>query len=84
MLMSNRFLDEYQPAGEWAAEHGVHLRTVDRYRQQANGLPYLEFGGRIFIPRKEADEWIRARIRRPNRSRGRPRKVEAAGMAAST
>ena len=82
--MSNRFLDEYQPAGEWANERGVHLRTVDRYRQQPNGLPYLEFGGRIYIPRKEGDEWIRSRIRRPNRPRGRPRRNSVAPAAASS
>jgi hypothetical protein len=83
--MSNRFLDEYQLAAEWAAEHDIHQRTVDRYRQQPNGLPFLEFGGRIYIPRKEGDEWIRSRIRRPNRPRGRPRKTEAAaGLAAAT
>jgi hypothetical protein len=84
--MSNRFLEEYQLAVEWAVEHDVHQRTVDRYRQQPNGLPYLEFGGRIYIPRKEGEEWIRSRIRRPNRPRGRPRRgseVLAAAGAAS-
>jgi hypothetical protein len=83
--MSNRFLDEYQLADEWAAEHDIHKRTAARYRQQVNGLPYLEFGGRIYIPRKEGDEWIRSRIRRPNRARGRPRKIEtSAELAAAT
>jgi hypothetical protein len=84
--MSNRFLEEYQLAADWAVEHDVHQRTVDRYRQQPDGLPFLEFGGKIYIPRKAAEDWIRARVQWPNRrQRGRPRKSEAAtGMAAAT
>jgi hypothetical protein len=39
--MSNRFLEEYQLAADWAVVHDVHQRTVDRYRQQPDGLPFL-------------------------------------------
>jgi hypothetical protein len=80
--MSNRFLEEYQPADDWAAERGLHTRTVYRYRH--NGLPYLELGGRIYIPRREGDNWIRSRIRRPNRPRGRPRRESDTSASAGS
>jgi hypothetical protein len=34
-----------------------------------NGLPFVEFGGRIYIPIEEARDWLRNRIKRPNRRR---------------
>ena len=72
--MSDRnFLKECTPEPQWAAHREISQRTSARYRQQ--GLPYLEFGGRIYIP-PEGDEWIRSRICRPERSRGRDQRSE--------
>jgi hypothetical protein len=78
--MSDPFQTEFTPEPEWSARHNISTRTTARYRQL--GLPFLLFGGRIYIPNREGDEWIRSRIRRPNRPRGRPRKSESpAGFA---
>jgi hypothetical protein len=72
------FQDEYTLEEEWAAKRSISQRTVARYRQLPNGLPFLVFGGRIYIPNREGDEWIRSMIRRPNRSRGRSLRNSAA------
>ena len=59
------FVDE----ATWAAEAEISPRTVARYRAMANGLPFIEFGGKIYIPRDDSREWIRSRIKRPNQRR---------------
>jgi hypothetical protein len=72
--MSDLLHTEFTPESEWSAKHNISQRTTARYRQLPDGLPFLVFGGRIYIPNREGDEWIRSRIRRPNRPRGRPRR----------
>jgi hypothetical protein len=81
--MSN-FQNDYTLEDQWAAERKVSPRTTARYRAQPNGLPFLIFGGRVYIPNREGDEWIRSRIRRPNRPRGRPRHSVVSGAFAGT
>lgn len=44
----------------------ISVRTVARYRSMPDGLPYVEFGGRIYIPIEDAREWLRNRVKRPN------------------
>jgi hypothetical protein len=64
------FLAEYEKESEWAEGHGVHQRTVARYR--ALGLPYVLFGGFIWVHKRGGREWIASRVKRRNtRSRGR-------------
>lgn len=70
-MSDTSFLDEFKSEADWAAEHNITQRTSARYRQQVDGLPHLEFGGRIYIPKRDGEEWIKGRIRRPNPSRGR-------------
>ncbi|MFO1125100.1 MAG: hypothetical protein U1E25_07350 [Methylocystis sp.] len=53
----------------FAAEARISQRTSARYRKQPDGLPYVEFGGRIYIPLTEAREWLGAKIKRPNQRR---------------
>jgi hypothetical protein len=60
---------DYAGEDEFARINGISKRTVERYRAQPDGLPYLEFGGRIHIPIEESREWLRARIKRPNQRR---------------
>jgi hypothetical protein len=76
-MASDGVLSDYIPEPEWCAQASISQRTSARYRNAPDGLPYLELGGRILIPRAEAIEWLRARIRRPN-PRRRP-----AGLAAT-
>jgi hypothetical protein len=57
------------PEAKFASDNGISQRTVARYRNQTDGLPYFEFGGRVFIPIEEARAWLQARVKRPNPSR---------------
>jgi hypothetical protein len=68
-LATGAILAGYVPEGEFAKSNGIGRRTVWRYRNQPNGLPSVEFGGRIYIPIEESREWLRARIKRPNQRR---------------
>jgi hypothetical protein len=65
-LDSPNFLDGYIPDDEFAAQANVCTRTVDRYRNQPDGLPFVKFANRIYIPLLEAREWLKGRVKRPN------------------
>jgi hypothetical protein len=62
-------LDGYCEQAAWAADARIAERTVARYRSQPDGLPFVEFGGKIYIPIEESREWLRSRIKRPNQRR---------------
>jgi hypothetical protein len=70
-VLDPEFLAEYELESEWAKGRGVSKRTAARYRELPNGLPYLVFGGAIWIPRREGAAWIANRIQRRNPSRRR-------------
>ena len=65
-------LADYIRRDEFAREHNISLRTVDRYRSEKNGLPSLMFGGFVYIHRPGAAQWLERRLRRanPRQSRG--------------
>jgi hypothetical protein len=74
------FLSEYEKESEWAEGHGISQRTAKRYREL--GLPFLFFGGWVWIPRREGREWIANRVRRRNPSRRQRRAIAAEITAA--
>jgi hypothetical protein len=59
----------YAEQGEFARTHRISARTVARYRNQADGLPSVAFGGKVYIPLREAGTWLSSRIRHPNKRR---------------
>ena len=63
------FLADYEKEADWAERHGISQRTAARYR--ALGLPFLWFGGWIWIPKREGREWIASRVKRRNPHRRR-------------
>jgi hypothetical protein len=63
------FLDKYERESNWAPAQGITQRTSKRYRDQ--GMPYLYWGGIVYIPRREGREFIASRIRRANPRRRR-------------
>jgi hypothetical protein len=69
------FLAEYERETEWAPGHGISKRTSKRYRELPNGLPFLVFGGCIWIPRREGAAWIANRIQRRNPPRRQRRQA---------
>lgn len=62
-------LDGYMLESTFAANAKVSPRTIARYRNQPDGLPYVEFGGRIYIPIADARAWLSGRVKRPNQRR---------------
>jgi len=56
------FLAEYEKESDWAKGHGISQRTSARYR--ALGLPFLTFGGFVWIPKQEGRQWIASRVKR--------------------
>jgi hypothetical protein len=69
MQPNGSILDGYIPQEQFAKDLGVNVRTIDRYRAQPNGLPYVKFTGKIFIPLDIAREWLLSRVKRPNQRR---------------
>lgn len=59
----------YAEQSTFANANRLSTRTVARYRNRPNGLPWLEFAGRVYIPLDEAAAWLREQVRRPNRRR---------------
>lgn len=69
MDTTNTVLAGHVEQAKFAAEIDTSERTVARYRNLPDGLPYLLLGGKVYIPRDEASEWLRSRIKRPNQRR---------------
>ncbi len=59
-------LDEYLTRQELARELRVASRTIIRYQNQPNGLPYTKMGGRILYRRASVLAWLQANELRPN------------------
>ena len=70
--------DTYTPEAAWAKEHHISKKTCERYR--AKGLPFLEWGGEIWIGDRGGDEYIASRVTRRNPPR-KPR-TRGAGRGA--
>jgi hypothetical protein len=64
--MSDNILDGYVAERQFAEDHNISARTVHRYRRQSDGLPYVEFAGRIWINVPRARQWLDGRIHQPN------------------
>ena len=62
-------LDDYMTRDELAAELRVTPRTIIRWQDQADGMPYVEMGGRVLYRRQSILAWIESRERRPNQRR---------------
>ena len=60
------FLATYEKEEDWAEAHGISQRTAKRYRALPNGLPFLVFGGWVWIPKESGREWIASRVQRRN------------------
>jgi hypothetical protein len=68
-MSKNGVLDDYVEVEPFAKEVGCSPRTVLRWMDEPNGLPYSSIGSRRLIHIPTAREWIFGRMR--NRSRGR-------------
>lgn len=67
--------DELIPDAELASRWGVTTRTLARYSDQPNGLPFWMVGGRKYRGVNASARWLAARERRPNTRRVREARV---------
>jgi hypothetical protein len=64
--MSNtNFLADFVDLELFAADAGRHARTVRRWMNQPDGLPYTRIGSRLLIHVPTAREWLMKRMRKP-------------------
>jgi hypothetical protein len=63
-MSNNSILDGCVFEDDFARDHNLNRRTVWRYRKEQDGLPYVMFGGKVWIPIEEAKQWLHRRIRR--------------------
>ena len=65
--MSFNILEDCVPENEFAADHNLSPKTTSRYRKEPDGLPFVKFGGRVYIPKDLAREWLVSRIKHAKR-----------------
>ena len=63
--MSN-LLDDYLDLEPFAKQVSRDPRTVRRWMNAPDGLPYTRIGNRILVHLPTAREWIFGRMRKPN------------------
>ncbi len=64
-----KLLADYLDIEPFAAEVDRDPRTVRRWMNEPDGLPYTRIGNRILVHVPTAREWIFGRMRRPNSRR---------------
>lgn len=53
----------------FARANRASARTIKRYRDLPDGLPWTMWAGKVFIPIEEGRGWLKSRVRRPNQRR---------------
>jgi hypothetical protein len=71
----NDVLKDLVDVNQFAADLGRHPRTIFRWTELEDGLPFVKLGKTRLIHLPSAREWIMSRMRRrnPNRRRRRSR-----------
>jgi hypothetical protein len=71
MEQQQNILTGYVRESEFAATHGTSQRTISRYRNA--GMPFVTWGGAIYIHVDGARDWLARRVRRRNQTPDRRR-----------
>ena len=85
-MSETNFLADYADLEPFAKEANRHPRTVRRWLNEPDGLPYTRLGNRILIHIPTAREWLFARMHhrtRRHKARQQDRAVAHAGEAAT-
>jgi hypothetical protein len=69
---------KYWRQKRWSRDKRINARTTARHRQR--GLPWLTWGGTVFIPEDDGDAYIAALVKRRNPPRRR--KADAISVTA--
>jgi hypothetical protein len=59
----------YWKQARWSRDKKVTVRTAARHREL--GLPWLDWGGEVYIPEADGDAYIAGRLKRRNQRRRR-------------
>jgi hypothetical protein len=70
----NDVLKDLVDVNQFAADLGKNPRTIYRWTEQEDGLPFVKLGKMRLIHLPTAREWIMSRMRRRNPDRPRRRK----------
>jgi hypothetical protein len=72
------FLAEYEWERTWSPANGISPKASKQHRDKPNGLPYIEWAGKIWIHRPGGRQYIRGLIKRnpPPRSRRKSRRSQ--------
>lgn len=62
-------LEGYVDRASLAVGFGVSSRTISRWMNQPDGLPYTQIGGRVLFRVQGVREWLARRERQPNKRR---------------
>ena len=65
-MQDNSILEGFVFEADFARANKISRRTSANYRNEPNGLPYVMFGGKVYIHVERAKNWLDARIKRPN------------------
>jgi hypothetical protein len=65
-MSDTSLLADYLDLEPFAAEVDRDPRTVRRWMNEPDGLPYTRIGNRILVHIPTAQAWILGRMRRPN------------------
>ena len=65
-MSSFGLLDDYAELDDFSVEVKRNKRTVRRWLNEPDGLPYTKLGNRILIHIPTAKAWIAGRMRKPN------------------
>ena len=63
-------LDDYLTRDELASELNVTKRTLIRWQNQRDGLPFIMLGGRVLYRRASVLVWLKDLEKWPNPGRG--------------
>ena len=65
--MTDDILSEYQSQAEAAREGRVSERTIARKRREPDGIPWMEWGGKVYVHRDGYRDYLARRIHRNGR-----------------
>ena len=68
-MSDTNLLEDFLDLGPFASEVDRDPRTVRRWMNQPDGLPYTRIGNRILVHVPTARDWIFGRMRKPNTRR---------------
>jgi hypothetical protein len=73
--MSEHILDGYLTLPQFAQQVNRHPRTVRRWMNQPDGLPYINMGNTILLKLQTSCDWLDSKERRPNPTPSRRRRA---------